>query len=238
MLVTELHESDSYFATRGRVTAYFDRTAADAWAQLTSDAPLGRIRATVRKGRERMRAQLLAWLPDDLRGARVLDAGCGTGGLALAAARRGANVVATDLSPTLIALARERTPSDLGSGRVDFRVGDMCDLPLARFRHIVAMDSLIHYQHHDIVSLLGQLATRCERSMLITIVPRTPLLAAMHGIGRLFPRRDRAPDVQPIAEAQFRRAVAKEPTLRSWRIGRTARVSSGFYTSFALELVQ
>ena len=77
---------------------YFDRTAADTWARLTSDAPVGRIRATVRAGRDRMRATLLSWLPEDLHGRRILDAGCGTGALAIEAARRGADVVAIDLS--------------------------------------------------------------------------------------------------------------------------------------------
>jgi magnesium-protoporphyrin O-methyltransferase len=48
-----------------------------------------------------MRATLLDWLPPDLHGARLLDAGCGTGALAIEAARRGADVVAIDLSPTL-----------------------------------------------------------------------------------------------------------------------------------------
>ena len=78
------------------------------------DAPVSGIRATVRAGRDRMRATLLGWLPDDLRGVRVLDAGCGTGALAVEAARRGAEVVAIDLSPTLIGLARERVPAELG----------------------------------------------------------------------------------------------------------------------------
>ncbi len=52
----------------------------------------------------------------------MLDAGCGTGALAVEAARRGAEVVAIDLSATLVDLARERLPAGL---RVDFRVGDM-----------------------------------------------------------------------------------------------------------------
>ena len=68
---------DSYLQTRSRVETYFDRTAAHTWARLTSDAPVGRIRATVRAGRERMRGLLLSWLPDDLSGLRLLDAGCG-----------------------------------------------------------------------------------------------------------------------------------------------------------------
>ncbi|MFC6050870.1 magnesium protoporphyrin IX methyltransferase, partial [Methylobacterium hispanicum] len=37
----------TYDARRGELTTYFDRTAADAWARLTSDAPVSRIRATV-----------------------------------------------------------------------------------------------------------------------------------------------------------------------------------------------
>ncbi|NDE73021.1 MAG: methyltransferase domain-containing protein, partial [Betaproteobacteria bacterium] len=94
----------SYQERRGQIETYFDRTAVQAWARLTSDAPLGRIRATVRAGRDQMRAKLLSWLPHDLSGRRLLDAGCGTGALAVEAARRGADVVAIDLSPKLIEL--------------------------------------------------------------------------------------------------------------------------------------
>ncbi|HRD95418.1 MAG TPA: magnesium protoporphyrin IX methyltransferase, partial [Rubrivivax sp.] len=64
----------SYQHRRSEIEHYFDRTAAQTWARLTSDAPVGRIRATVRAGRERMRTTLLSWLPGDLRGRRILDA--------------------------------------------------------------------------------------------------------------------------------------------------------------------
>ena len=49
----------TYSERKGQLETYFDRTAVDAWARLTSDAPVGRIRATVRAGRDRMRATLL-----------------------------------------------------------------------------------------------------------------------------------------------------------------------------------
>ncbi|MCY4182202.1 MAG: methyltransferase domain-containing protein, partial [Gammaproteobacteria bacterium] len=106
----------AWLKRRGQLQTYFDRTAVAAWERLTSDAPVSRIRQTVRAGRDRMRETLLDWLPEDLRGARLLDAGCGTGALAVAAARRGAQVLAIDLSPTLVGLARERAPADLGPG--------------------------------------------------------------------------------------------------------------------------
>ena len=136
-------QSATYTQRRGQLEVYFDRTAAAAWARLTSDAPVSGIRATVRAGRDAMRQTLLSWLPADLRGRRVLDAGCGTGALAVAAAERGAEVVAIDLSPTLVDLARERTPRDLA---IRFEVGDMLDPALGQFDHVVGMDSLIHYR--------------------------------------------------------------------------------------------
>jgi magnesium-protoporphyrin O-methyltransferase len=225
-----------YQQRRGQIEAYFDRTAADAWAKLTSDAPVGRIRATVRAGRDRMRATLLSWLPQDLRDARVLDAGCGTGAFAVEAARRGAEVVAIDLSPTLVALARERQPEIAGGGSIDFRSGDMLDTALGRFDFVVAMDSLIHYQAEDVVRALAALADRVDHAMLFTFAPSTPALAAMHAVGRLFPRGDRAPSIVPVREASLHRLLADDAALADWSAARTERIASGFYTSQALEL--
>ena len=63
----------TYDQTRARLETYFDRTAAKTWERLTSDAPVSKIRQTVREGRNTMRATLLGCLPDDLRGMRVLE---------------------------------------------------------------------------------------------------------------------------------------------------------------------
>ncbi len=68
----------TYDQRRLELETYFDRTAVKAWERLTSTAPVGRIRATVRAGRDEMRATLLSMLPDDLSGSRLFDAGCGT----------------------------------------------------------------------------------------------------------------------------------------------------------------
>jgi magnesium-protoporphyrin O-methyltransferase len=230
--------SASYSERRSQLETYFDRTAVDAWARLTSTAPVGRIRTTVRAGRDRMRRTLLSWLPDDLSGLRLLDAGCGTGALAVEAARRGANVTAIDLSPTLVSLAQQRMPADLGNGTIDFRVGDMFDPTLGHFDHVVAMDSLIHYRAPDVVRVLSGLAALTRGSMVFTFAPRTPALTVMHNVGRLFPRGNRAPSIEPITPATIRRLIETEPSLRDWQLGRSERIASGFYTSQALEITR
>jgi magnesium-protoporphyrin O-methyltransferase len=228
----------TYVERRSQIEDYFDRTAVHAWSRLTSDAPINRIRAIVRSGRDEMRRTLLGWLPANLDGCRVLDAGCGTGAFAVEAARRGAAVVAVDLSPTLIALARTRAPSGLDEGTVTFVAGDMLAADLGHFDHVVAMDSLIHYASDDAVAAVAGLAVRARRSVLFTFAPRTPALALLHAIGRLFPRANRAPAIEPIAERSICHRLESNPMLKSWQVGRGRRVQNTFYTSQAVELVR
>jgi len=229
--------SATYEQKRSSLEAYFDRTAAETWARLTSDAPVSKIRATVRAGRDAMRATLLSWLPEDLSGKRLLDAGCGTGALAVEAARRGAEVIAVDVASTLLTVATERAPKDL-AGSVTFRAGDMLDPELGDFDHVVAMDSLIHYRADDMVRMLSQLAARTEASLLFPYAPRTPALTAMHTAGKIFPRSDRAPAIEPVTPRALAARIADTPALHDWALGRTQRIKSGFYISQALELTR
>ena len=226
---------NEYDTRREALATYFDSTARQAWIDLTSDTKVSGIRATVRAGREAMRTTLLDWLPNDLRRTRVLDAGCGTGAFAIAAACRGAEVTGIDVAAGLVDVARERTPSFIGHGRIHWRSGDMLDPQLGTFAHVVAMDSLIHYQPEDLVAALGELAQRTTGTITFTFAPRTTLLAAMHNIGKAFPKSDRSPAIVPVAEDDLRQRLT---ALSGWSIGRTQRISSGFYTSQALELVR
>jgi len=230
-------EHTSYLERREQIEHYFDRTAAKAWEVLTSNAPVGRIRRTVREGRDQMRATLLSWLPQDMRGMRLLDAGCGTGALATEAMRRGAQVVAIDLSPTLVQLARERSVNEFqnGLGSIEFLAGDMLDPAMGHFDYVVAMDSLIHYDTDDIVKAIHGLTQRTRKAVIFTFAPRTPLLAAMHRIGRLFPRSDRSPSLEPVLQSDLLQGLSAIPELGTWQADRTQRISRGFYKSQAWE---
>lgn len=228
----------SYQARRDEIETYFDRTAADAWAALTSDAPVSRIRRTVRRGRDAMRETLLSWLPHDLSGSTLIDAGCGTGTLAIEAARRGAEVVAVDLSPTLVNLARERLRDLQEDLDVTFLVGDMRDLGLGCFDYAVAMDSIIHYDVLDGVQTLNAIAEQINCKMVFTFAPKTPLLAIMHATGRWFPKADRAPSIEPVSPRHLEDNLARMGLMKDWEKGRSHRVDVGFYKSHAMELTR
>ncbi len=222
-----------YDATLGRVETYFDKTATRTWERLTSDAPVSKIRQTVRAGRDAMRALMLSRLPDNLTGCRVLDAGCGAGQMTVELARRGAEVVATDISPSLVDIAELRLPPEYRA-QVQFAPGDMLRTELGQFDHVVAMDSLIYYDAEDIGRALAGLEARTARTIVFTVAPRTRALMAMWYAGKLFPRSDRSPVMIPHDTGKLV-AAARAQGLRNM-LRPVDRVSSGFYISQAMEV--
>lgn len=219
-------ESASYGATRDRVAAYFDGSATRVWERLTSDAPVSRIRQSVRAGRDEMRALMMSRMADNLRGARVLDAGCGTGAMSAEIAARGADVVGIDISPQLVSIAQERLPDGLRT-RVSFGTGDMLSPGLGHFDYVVAMDSLIYYTRPDLAAALTELSQRADQ-IIFTVAPRTPVLMAMWQAGKLFPRADRSPVMVPHDHRKLARDVTG--------LAKVGRVSRGFYISECLEV--
>lgn len=214
-----------YLATKSRVEDYFDRSATKVWADLTSDAPVSRIRATVRVGRDEMRALLLSRLPQDLTGMRVLDAGCGTGAKTQALAERGATVTAVDVSPKLLGIAQDRLPNTLRD-QVTFQATDMFSQGLGSFDAVIAQDSMIYYAANDLRTHLTNLAQRAPL-IVTSLAPRTPLLSVMHLVGKAFPRKDRSPTMVPHNVHRLARDLGGDVL---------HRVTSGFYISTALEL--
>jgi magnesium-protoporphyrin O-methyltransferase len=229
---SDARSSAAYGSTLSRVETYFDKTATKTWERLTSDAPVSKIRETVRAGRDRMRDLMLSRLPADLTGARVLDAGCGAGQMTIELAARGAEVVAIDISPSLVEIARKRTPQELAQN-VTFTSGDMLDSALGTFDHVIAMDSLIYYTAEDIGTALATLEPRVGNNTVFTVAPRTAPLMAMWYAGKLFPRSDRSPVMIPHAPARLAKAAAGQGVRGAVRP--IDRVTSGFYISQLME---
>ena len=73
-------------------------------------------------------ADLAEFLLDGTDGRRVLDAGCGTGRVAIELARRGVSVIGVDADPQMLQTAREKAP-ELPWAQVD--LADRADLDTA-----------------------------------------------------------------------------------------------------------
>lgn len=117
--------------TLGTREAY-DRLAA-VWSSTTDEGPFNGFLE---------RPALRALVPSDLRGATVLDAGCGSGAQAQWLLEQGADVVAVDLSPRMIEEAERRCG---GCGR--FLVADLAEpLPLeSRSLDGITCSLALHY---------------------------------------------------------------------------------------------
>lgn len=89
-------------------------------------------------------APLLCRLLEVVAPDRVLDVGCGAGRYARALARRGLRVTGLDLSPTLLAEARQRSPGTPGTP--DYVHGDSRNLPFHRqFEAAISMFTSFGY---------------------------------------------------------------------------------------------
>ena len=225
--------NESYAKTRDRIETYFDKTAAKAWEVLTSDLPVSGIRSRVRFGRDQMRGVLLSYLPSNLTGMRVLDAGCGTGQTSVELAKRGADVLGIDISNNLIDVANQRKPVEV-SHKVQFQSGDMLLDGYGKFDYVVAMDSLIHYGVEDITVALSQLAGKTTNSILFTVAPKTILLSTLLAFGKLLPQSDRSPRIAPVSCGSLNKHLRTTSNLKNTEVEVLKRVRVSFYISEAL----
>lgn len=143
-----------------RLARFYDR-----WIEAITLGRAGRIRAAV--------------LQEIHPGERLLDVGCGTGTLAVAAARAGAEVVAIDRSPSMLALAREKASA--GGLAIDIREGDVAFLALGEERFDVASATFV------LSELSGDLAALAVRRMAGVLRPGGRLIIA-----------DEAPPAPPV----------------------------------------
>jgi len=161
---------------------------------VSEDERISRYKKLVlRRLRERQWAML-----GDVTGKRVLDVGCGVGRETVALAARGARVVAVDLSPTLVAKARERAAAAGVAARVEFRVVAAEDVAAAgeRFDVVIGNGVLHHIDipvfKRTLSALIGPGGTAQFQEPLI----HNPLLR----LYRLVTRSQHSPTERPLSQ--------------------------------------
>ena len=154
-------------------------------------------------------------------GARVLDVACGTGGVALRAARAGADVVGIDISADQLAKARGAAAAE--GLAIRFDEGDCQERPYgdAPFGAVASAFGAIFAPDHQRAA--DELARVCRPGgrLALTAWPRDEWLDVSERAGRTFPD---GPDASDWAREEHVRALlgdAFDLELQSgeWRIG-------------------
>jgi SAM-dependent methyltransferase len=107
---------------------------------------------------DRLAGAALARLPDRLVGLRAVDVGAGTGAVSRELARRGADVLAIDRSPSMLAELRRQT-----SGRIPTIVGDIRRLALADDTYDLVVAAFVINHLADAAQGVGELARVTRR---------------------------------------------------------------------------
>jgi ubiquinone/menaquinone biosynthesis C-methylase UbiE len=123
-------------------------------------------------------------------GPEVLDLGCGTGNLAVRMAARGLRVTGVDLSPEMLALARQRTPPHLDLRWVQTSAVELMDyFPAESFDTICCVLLLSELSVAERSETLRQcrLLLRAGGQLIVADEVRAPTLVrrALHNLVRL-----------------------------------------------------
>lgn len=125
-------------------------------------------------------ASRLLELAGDVSGKRVLDAGCGEGHLARLFARQGADVVAVDISPKLLHLARTFEAQDQLA--IVYVEADLADgLPSHRGAFDLAIANMVLEDCEDHVGVLAALADALKPDGRLLLSLNNPYAVAARG---------------------------------------------------------
>ena len=104
-----------------------------------------------------------------LAGHKVLELGCGTGFWTEVAAESAESVLAVDINPSLIEIARERPMTE---GKVNFRVANALDLPedIGSFTAVLVSFLWSHLNKKEQEQLLATLKKRLAKDTLLVIL--------------------------------------------------------------------
>ncbi len=150
---------------QGMMTMPDDRKQLELTYQAARAAKMAQIGATPAYKFERYRKnrlwRLLAneFILHQLRnsaGKKVLDFGCGEGTVTVHVANFGGQVTAMDLSPELIEVAERRAQLDGMAQRIQFKVGDILELPPPKntFDYVLCSAVLHHVDLYRVVPVL------------------------------------------------------------------------------------
>ena len=142
---------------------------------------------------------------------KVLDVACGPGIVACAAAQRAAHVTGIDVTPAMIAQARERQES-LRLSNLDWRVGDAMKLPFAEGAFDVVLTRYSFHHMPNPLPVLREMKRVCRRGGRVVVIDATPTPETQAAYDRMETLRD--PSHASALTLDQLRAVGREAGLK------------------------
>lgn len=216
-----------------QLRSYFDGIGFERWSAIYGkDEGLSSIRMSIREGHNKMLAQAEAWLEENNlpKEARILDAGCGTGVVCVALAKRGYQVTAVDIAPQMVKKARQEAIDAGVNDRITFVAGDL-EVIGGTYDAVVCFDVLIHYPQEGFAQMCTRLAQLSRGPLIMTYAPYNRILAMKHWVGGHFPQSQRRTTIQ-MNKRKFVGTTLEAAGKYEYR---SKRISHGFYHVALLE---
>jgi len=218
-----------------RVQRYFETSGFSRWTAIYGTGEIPPIWRVIRDGHQQSLDQVLAWIAGD-ESITALDAGCGTGNLAIQLAERGYDVDAFDVSAPMIHFAKY-----INSGRTrktppNFMVGDIaCVEGQNRSYDLVCcLDVLFHYPFEEATAMFERLTNLSDGKLIASFALRTWANDFWMAVGKKFHSKNRMTHLYMYSFSEVKEALAK----MGFEITRTRRVKFFFYDSFVFEAVR
>ena len=222
-------------AVAERVHRYFETSGFSRWTAIYGSGDIPPIWKVIRDGHQRALDHVVTWVGGD-ENVTALDAGCGTGNLAIALAEHGYEVDAFDVSAPMIHFAKY-----INSGRTrktppKFLVGDIAAVEGRERTYdlVCCLDVLFHYPFDEASAMLARLASLSDNKIVASFALRTMMNDFWMKVGTKFHSKNRMTKLFMFSFDEVERAMAAA----GFKITRTKRVKFFFYDSFVFEAVR
>ena len=219
------------------VRDYFDKVGFERWQKIYGETDeVNKVQLDIRQGHQKTVDKILDWLPENMDGMTVCDAGAGTGSLAIPLAHRGAGVSASDISASMIGEAETRYNQSIAAGAKAPAVAPKFEaLGLeectGKYDVVSCIDVMIHYPDDRVAAMVGHLASLSKKKLIVSFAPKTLAYSILKRIGELFPGPSKATRAYLHDEGEVEEALEKA----GFRVTRRQMTATSFYFSRILE---
>ncbi len=231
--LSSLFGSHSPSDTAKKVAEYFESSGFTRWTAIYGQGGIPPIWKIIRDGHDRAVDTVIEWIREDQR-TTALDAGCGTGNLAVRLADCGFIVDAFDVSAPMVSFAKYITKDRTRGVDPNFHVGDIAALDAKEQMYdlVCCLDVLFHYPHDEVTGMLSKLLSVSKHKVIGSFAIKTPSNSFWMSVGsKYFHQKNRMTTLHLLSKDQVEQILHRN----GFKMVRTKRVKKFFYDSYVFE---